>query len=251
MARAVLYQGDCINILPSIPDGSVDMILADLPYGTTRNKWDSVIDLEELWKQYKRVTKPSAAIILFAQSPFDKSLAMSNFPLYRYEWIWEKTSATGFLNAKRMPMKAHENLLVFYQRLPTYNPQKTINHVRKVSTAHHKRNSKRTTNYNEHGLTTYDSTERYPRDVLRFPNDRQKSAIHSTQKPVALCEYMVRTYTNPGETVLDNVFGSGSVILGALNEGRNAIGIEKDEEYFSAAAERITSAYPNMVELRY
>ena len=251
MTKAVLYQGDCLNILPLIPDGSVDLILADLPYGTTRNKWDSVIDLEKLWKQYKRVTKPSAAIVLFAQSPFDKSLAMSNFLLYRYEWIWEKTSATGFLNAKRMPMKAHENLLVFYQRLPTYNPQKTNGHVRKVSTAHHKRNSKRTANYNEHGLTTYDSTERYPRDVLQFPNDRQKSAIHSTQKPVALCEYMVRTYTNPGETVLDNVFGSGSIILGALNEGRNAIGIEKDEGYFSEAADRITSAYPNMVELCY
>lgn len=234
-----LVHGDCLEVMQNIPDGSVDMIMADLPYNTTRNHWDSLIDLPLLWKQYERVIKDNGAIVLTAQTPFDKVLGASNLKLLKYEWIWEKTSATGHLNAKKMPMKAHENILVFYKKLPTYNPIKTQGHTRKVSKAEHKVNSKMSTNYNPTGLTTYDSTERYPRSVLKFPNDKQKTALHPTQKPVALMEYLIKTYTNSGELVLDNVAGSGSTAIAAMNTGRNFIAIEKDEAYFKVAQQRI------------
>lgn len=234
-----IVHGDCLEVMQNIPDGSIDMIMADLPYNTTRNHWDSLIDLEKLWEQYERVIKGNGAIVLTAQTPFDKVLGASNLKLLKYEWIWEKTSATGHLNAKKMPMKAHENILVFYKKLPTYNPIKTQGHVRKVSKAEHKVNSKMSTNYNPTGLTTYDSTERYPRSVLKFPNDKQKTALHPTQKPVALMEYLIKTYTNPGELVLDNVAGSGSTAIAAMNTGRNFIAIEKEEAYFQQAQQRI------------
>lgn len=234
-----IVHGDCLEVMQNIPGGSVDMIMADLPYNTTRNHWDSLIDLEKLWEQYERVIKDNGAIVLTAQTPFDKVLGASNLKLLKYEWIWEKTSATGHLNAKKMPMKAHENILVFYKKLPTYNPIKTQGHVRKVSKAEHKVNSKMSTNYNPTGLTTYDSTERYPRSVLKFPNDKQKTALHPTQKPVALMEYLIQTYTNPGQLVLDNVAGSGSTAIAAMNTGRNFIAIEKEESYFNLAQKRI------------
>ena len=235
----MLYLGDCLEQMDNIADNSVDMVLCDLPYGTTRNKWDSVIDLPSLWKQYYRVCKPNAAIVLFAQTPFDKVLGCSNLGNLRYEWIWEKTTATGHLNAKKMPMKAHENILVFYQALPTYNPQKTTGHERKVSTAAHKRNCKETTNWGKHGLTTYDSTERYPRSVIMFPTDKQRVALHPTQKPVDLGRYLIRTYTNAGDTVLDNAFGSGTFLVSAKLENRKYIGIEKEKEFFDIAKERL------------
>lgn len=234
-----IVHGDCLEVMENIKDGSIDMIMADLPYNTTRNHWDSLIDLKELWIQYERVIKDNGAIVLTAQTPFDKVLGASNLKLLKYEWIWEKTSATGHLNAKKMPMKAHENILVFYKKLPTYNPIKTQGHVRKVSKAEHKVNSKMSTNYNPTGLTTYDSTERYPRSVLKFPNDKQKTALHPTQKPVALMEYLIKTYTNPGELVLDNVAGSGSTAIAAMNTGRNFVAIEKEADYFNLAQQRI------------
>jgi site-specific DNA-methyltransferase (adenine-specific) len=227
--------------MKGIKQSSVDFILCDLPYGTTKNKWDSTIPLDLLWEQYERVIKDNGAIVLFAQTPFDKILGCSNINLLRYEWIWEKTSVTGHLNAKKMPMKSHENLLVFYKKLPTYNPQKTSGHPRKVSTAEHKRNSKRTSNLGEHGLTTYDSTERYPRSVLVYPTDKQKLALHPTQKPVALLEYLIKTYTHEGDVVLDNCMGSGSTGVACKNLQRNFIGIELDEYYFCVARERIES----------
>lgn len=232
-----LYHGDCLEIMPKLEE-PVDMILADLPYGTTRNSWDSVIPLAEMWESYGRVTKDDAAIVLTAQTPFDKVLGASNLAHLRYEWIWEKTAATGHLNAKRAPMKAHENVLVFYKNLPTYNPQMTSGHVRKVSSADHKRNSKSTTNYGEHGLTGYDSTDRYPRSVLEFATDKQKEALHPTQKPLALMAYLIRTYTNPGETVMDNCAGSGSTLIAARRQGRGAIGIELEEKYCEVIAKR-------------
>ncbi|MCC5704102.1 DNA methyltransferase, partial [Klebsiella pneumoniae] len=154
--------------------------------------------LEKLWQQYIRIIKDNGAIILTAQTPFDKVLGTSNLKLLRYEWIWEKTNATGHLNAKKMPMKAHENVLVFYKKLPTYNPQKTTGHARKVSTVEQRKTNKLSTNYNEYIPNTYDSTERYPRSVQVFPMDKQKEAYHHTQKPVALFEYLIKTYTNPG-----------------------------------------------------
>jgi DNA modification methylase len=228
--------------MKDIPDKSIDMILCDLPYGTTCNKWDSVIPLNTLWEQYERIIKDNGAIVLTAQSPFDKILSCSNLKLFRYEWIWEKTTATGHLNAKKMPLKAHENILVFYKKLPTYNPQKTKGHERKVSTAEHKRNSNLSTNYGDYKQTGYDSTERYPRSVLVYPTDKQKEALHPTQKPVALFEYLIKTYTNEGETVLDNCIGSGTTAISALNTGRFFIGIEREQEYVDIANERIRKA---------
>ena len=234
-----IYNEDCLEGMKRIPDKSVDLILCDLPYGTTRNKWDSIIPLEPLWEQYERVIRDNGAIVLTAQTPFDKVLGVSNLKLLRYEWIWEKTTSTGFLNAKKMPMKAHENILVFYKKLPTYNPQKTTGHPRKVSTAEHKVGSKATSNYGEHGLTGYDSTERYPRSVQLFSTDKQKIAIHPTQKPVALFTYLIKTYTNEGETVLDTCMGGGTTAVSCIDTDRKYVGFEIGEKEFTDANERI------------
>jgi DNA modification methylase len=237
-----LWKGDCLELMKNIPDKSIDAIICDLPYGTTKCKWDSVIDLDLLWKQYCRIIKDNGAILLFAQTPFDKILGASNLPMLKYEWIWEKTTATGHLNAKKMPMKAHENVLVFYKKPPLYNAQKTDGHERKVSKAEHKVNCIESDVYNKgQKLTTYDSTERYPRSVLKFKTDKQKEALHSTQKPVSLIEYLIKTYTNEGETVLDNTMGSGTTGIACINTNRKFIGIEKDENYFNISSERINN----------
>ena len=236
-----IYNEDCLVGMNDIPDKSIDMILCDLPYGTTKNKWDSIIDLDELWNHYNRIIKDNGAIVLTAQTPFDKVLGVSNLKMLKYEWIWEKTSATGHLNAKKMPMKAHENILVFYKKPPTYNPQKTTGHERKVSTAKHKRNSKNSSNYGESSATTYDSTERYPRSVQLFSTDKQKSSLHPTQKPVALFEYLIKTYSNEGESVLDNCMGSGTTAVACMNTNRNYIGFELEEKYYNIAKQRIES----------
>lgn len=235
-----LWEGDCLELMGDIPDNYIDFIFADLPYEKTRNKWDSLIPLDLLWKQYKRIIKSSGSIVLFGQDKFTAKVMLSNASWHRYNWIWEKTQPTGYLNANRMPLRVHEDLMVFYENLPTYNPQKTCGHSRKVSTAVHKRNSKKTSNYGEHGLTSYDSTERYPRSVLKFKKDQQKSALHPTQKPLALCEYMVSTYTNIGDLVLDNVMGSGTTGEACMNLERRFIGIEKDPVYYEVARSRLT-----------
>lgn len=236
----ILICGDCLAEMAKLPDKSIDMVLCDLPYGTTaRNKWDNVIPLDLLWEQYGRIVKDDGVIALWSQMPFTAILAASNMKLFRYEWIIEKTNATGFLNANRMPMKAHENVLIFYKKLPVYHPQMTHGHERKISTAAHKRNSKKSMDYGEHGLTTYDSTDRYPRDVLTFSWDKQKSRLHPTQKPVAACEYFIATYTDKGDTVLDNCMGSGTTGVACRNLGRNFIGIELEKEYFDIAEKRL------------
>jgi site-specific DNA-methyltransferase (adenine-specific) len=236
----ILMQGDCIELLKKLPDHGADMICCDMPYGTTNCRWDTVLDLDKLWEHYRRVAKPNAAIVLFAQTPFDKVLGCSNLSWLRYELIWEKTLATGHLNAKRMPMKAHENILVFYNKLPTYNPQMTTGHARKTAI----KRGDDTTVYGEQRFSElpYDSTERYPRDVLKFPSDRQRSALHPTQKPEALLEWLVSTYTNPGDTVLDNCMGSGTAGVAAINLGRRFIGMELEQGYFEVASERIAAA---------
>jgi len=233
-----LHTGDCLEIMPTLPDASVDMVLADLPYGTTRCSWDSQIPLERLWPEYRRVCK--GAIVLFAQTPFDKALGASNLAELRYEWIWEKTNATGHLNAKRAPMKAHENVLVFFRGQPTYNPQITSGHIRKAAT----KRGDGSPIYGRQVLDgqRYDSTDRYPRSVQVFPSDKQISKLHRTQKPVALCEYLIRTYTNPGDVVLDNCMGSGTAGVACQNSGRRFIGIEKDPEIFAIAERRLTFA---------
>lgn len=245
-----LQQGDCLDLMKSLEDKSVDLILCDLPYGTTRNKWDSVIDLELLWEQYNRIIKDRGAILLFAQTPFDKVLGVSNLENLRYEIIWQKTAPTGFLNAKKMPMKAHENILVFYKKLPTYNPQMTQGHPRKVSSKksrsesakrHSEKSLKGESNYGvfANDIEGYDSTERYPLSVQVFAKDQQKENYHPTQKPVALLEWLLKTYSNEGDLVLDNCMGSGSTGVACVNLNRNFIGMELTEQYFEIAKERI------------
>lgn len=228
-------HGDCLELMKDISDQSIDMVLCDLPYGTTNCRWDSVLPASRLWQQYFRICR--GAVVLFAQTPFDKALGMSNIQNLRYEWIWEKTNPTGHLNAKKSPMKAHENILVFYEKQPTYNPIKTSGHIRKSAIR------KSVDNCPIYGKQQfhegYDSTERYPRSVLIFPSDKQTCNLHPTQKPVALCEYLIRTYTNEGDTVLDNCMGSGTTGVACLNTNRKFIGIESDPIYFAAAKQRM------------
>lgn len=243
-----IKQGDCLELMKDIPDGSIDMILCDLPYGqTARNKWDVVIPFEPLWEQYKRIIKENGAIVLFGNGMFTAELMLSNQSMWKYNIIWEKTQPTGFQNANRMPMRSHEDMCVFYQKQPTYNPQKTSGHIRKVSTAEHKRNSKQSTNYREIKNHTYDSTERFPRSVWKYAKDVQKSALHPTQKPVALLECLIKTYTNEGEVVLDNCMGSGSTCIATINTGRRYIGFELEQNYFDIAHQRIQQAKQGLV----
>lgn len=229
-----------LRVMKQIPDGSIDCIKTDLPFGTTNCKWDVVIPFDLLWEQYHRIIKDNGAILLNAQTPFDKLLGASNIKNLRYEWIWEKTNATGHLNAKKMPMKAHENVLVFYKKPPVYNPQMTHGHERKVSKAEHKMGSKQSDVYQKTlTLTTYDSTDRYPRSVLKFPSDKQKIKLNPTQKPLALEMYFVSTYTNPGDTVLDSACGSGTLGQACKLLGRNAILIDNRLSQVGDARRRI------------
>ena len=234
-----LMQGDCLERMKEIPSGSVDMVLADPPYGTTKCKWDSIIPLEPMWEQLKRVIKPNGAIVMTASQPFTTTLISSNIKMFKYCWVWEKPSAKGHLNAKKRPMVAHEDVVVFYNSQPKYNPQKTYNHIRKYATKDKSLNSDV---YNSNTKTvSYDSTERYPRSVQKIQQDTQKSSAHPTQKPVALMGYLIKTYTNEGETVLDFTCGSGTTGVAAKNLNRSFIGIELDETYFNIAKDRINS----------
>ena len=228
-----LFNGNCLEIMRDIPDKSIDMILCDLPYGKTRNKWDSIISLDKLWEQYNRIIKDNGAIALFAQTPFDKVLGVSNLKMLKYEWIWEKEQGTGFLNAKKMPLKNHENILIFYKKPPIYNPQ-----MKKGKPYTLERNTF-SVNYGKQVdmVRTENTGERYPLTILKFKRDKEK--LHPTQKPVALLEYLIKTYTNEGELVLDNCMGSGSTAIACLNTNRKFIGIELDENYYNIAFNRI------------
>lgn len=232
-----LYHGDCLELMKSIPDGSVDMVLCDPPYGTTQNKWDSVIPFEPLWEQYRRVIKDNGAIVLFGQEPFSSKLRISNLDMYRYDLIWEKTKAGGFLNARRMPLQAHECISVFYKKLPTYNPQvgEGKPFIKKAVT---NGDGKSYGKFERIGTISVNEGTRFPRSVLKFSNDNH-SSLHPTQKPVALLEYLVKTYTQENEIVLDNAMGSGSTGVACINTNRNFIGIEKDDKYFEIAKKRI------------
>lgn len=227
-----LLQGDCLELMKDIKDKSIDMILCDLPYGITACKWDSVIPFEPLWEQYKRIIKDNGAICLFSQMPFSAMLVSSNLQMYKYEWIWKKSIATGFLNANKMPLKAHENILVFYKKIPIYNPQFTQGKPYKA------KNGACTSVYNKFtsGVKTVSNGRRYPIDVLDFKIEK---GLHPTQKPVALLEYLIKTYTHEGETVLDNCMGSGSSGVASVHTNRNFIGIELDKDYFDIAKKRI------------
>ena len=232
-----LIQGDCLEVMKNIPSASVDMILCDLPYGTTRNKWDTCLNLGKLWEQYKRIIKDNGAIVLFSQMPFTAALVMSNPKMFRYEWIAEKSLATGFLNAKRMPMKAHENILVFYKKLPTYNAQMTKGKPYSIT----RRDIGGQYLHEFESIETKNEGTRCPRDVLRdlWQPYCGGKMYHPTQKPVPLLEYLIKTYTNEGDTVLDNCMGSGSTGVACVNTKRDFIGVELDENYFDIARRRI------------
>lgn len=277
-----LYNGDCLEVMNQIDDKSIDLICTDLPYGqTARNKWDTVIPFCDyvkikgntyyendvfkisgvlnknmeytkkwfdenkktgLWTHYKRIIKDNGAIVLFANGMFTADLMKSNEKMWRYNLVWQKTQPTGHLNAKRMPLRSHEDICVFYKKLPTYNPQKTTGHKRKISTAKNKMNCKKTLNYGEYNLTSYDSTERYPTSVWTFSKDIQKSAIHPTQKPVALIEKIIKTYSNENEIVLDSCAGSMTTAIACINTHRQYICIEKDKDIFESGKERAQKA---------
>lgn len=238
-----LHQGDCLEVLRTLPDSSVDMVLTDLPYGTTQCAWDVVIPFEPLWEQYLRVAKPNAAIVLCAAQPFASLLVASRLDLYRYEWIWEKGNATGFLNANKQPLRAHESAQVFYREQPTYNPQRTQGHQRRTA----KRKSVNSECYGKAlELVEYDSTDRYPRSVQFFSSDKQKANYHPTQKPVAWMSFLLRSYTNRGAVVLDSTMGSGTTGVACEPLGLKFIGIERDPEIFAGAEQRITRAHAQL-----
>lgn len=232
-----LWNGDCLELMKNIPDGSVDMVLCDLPYGTTRNKWDSIIPLDSLWEQYKRVIKDNGAIVLFSAEPFTSILITSNSQWFRYDLIWSKTQGSDFLNANRKPLRSHENICVFYKKQPIYNPQKTDGKPYKPKSGETTSTNFGKFNGNHH--TENKDGKRFPLSVLRFSGEHNRGKQHPTQKPVDLLEWLIKTYTNEGETVLDNSMGSGSCGVACVNTNRHFIGIELDENYFNIAKERI------------
>ena len=232
-----VINGDCLEAMKFVPDKSVDLILTDLPYATTANTWDSIIPFDKLWEQYKRICR--GTVVLTAQTPFDKVLGCSNLPWLRYEWIWEKVRPTGYLQSAHAPMKAHENVLVFYEKPGTYNPQKTKGtpYRGKVGDL---RKKVRSSNYHAHAQVRYENTgDRYPRSVQLFAHD--DDGIHPTQKPVALFEYLVRTYTNAGDTVLDSCTGSGTTGVACIKSDRRFILIEQDTAIFDTCVKRLKS----------
>ena len=234
-----IYNEDCLEGMKRIPDGSVDMILCDLPYGTTACKWDTVIPFEPLWEQYKRVIKDNGAIVLTSDEPFTSQLINSNIKKFRYKWIWEKSYSTGFMNANKMPLKNVEDVLVFYKKLPIYNPQGLI----EVNKKQVRKRDKGTTIYNDMGLKEGEYTQKftnYPKQIIE--TTKKEKTYHPTQKPVALFEYLIKTYTNEGETVLDNCIGSGTTAIACINTNRKYIGFEMDKHYCDIAQDRINKA---------
>jgi DNA modification methylase len=231
-----LILGDCLDKMQEIPSGSVDCVIADLPYGTTQNRWDMVIPMDELWSAWQRICRPGAPVILFTQQPFTTTVAASNLKHLRTEWIWEKPQGTNFLNAKRYPMKVHENILVFCDRSPAYYPQKTAGHTAYTSSPH--KGSSNYGSFKVRGIHIENAEgTRLPRTVLQFKPDR---GLHPTQKPVSLIEYLIITYTQANAVILDCCAGSGSTAIAALNTGRSFICIEQDPGYHAGATQRIT-----------
>ncbi len=232
-----ILHGDCLELMMDIPHKSIDMILCDLPYGTTNCKWDVIIPFERLWLAYNRIIKDNGAIVLFGAEPFSSMLRLSNLPMYKYDWVWDKIKGTGFLNAKKQPMRNHETVSVFYKNQCTYNPQKTSGHVHKKT---FRSKDLQTDVYGDMNKDYhYSSTDRYPRSIQVFSTDTQNSSLHPTQKPVALCEYLINTYTNEGQLVLDNCAGSGTTGVACINTKRDFILIEKEKKYFDISENRI------------
>lgn len=253
VSRSTFFHGDCLVEMDKITDKSIDMILCDLPYGTTKNKWDVIIPFDKLWKHYERIIKDNGAIVLFAQTPFDKVLGYSKISWLKYEWIWSKISTTGHLNAKRMPLRSHENILVFYRKQPTYNPQKTDRSEKEIRRGWKNKTysflGKENNNTGNYGKFLnnvsdhYEFDKKHPNTIITYSNGNgwsKKNALHPTQKPVELMEYLIKTYTNQGETVLDNCMGSGTTGVACKKTGRHFIGIEKDENYYNVAVRRVS-----------
>jgi DNA modification methylase len=244
MVDVQLYLGDCLEIMKNISDASIDLLLVDLPYGTTACKWDSIIPLEDLWKHYNRICKKNAAMVFTAAQPFTTILGASNIENLRYEWIWEKSQGTNPMNAKIMPLKSHENILVFYRERPVYNPQMWLgkpysgfsSETAKIGEVYGKAQSKHRDN---------PEGTRYPKTIIKC---KQEKGLHPTQKPVDLMEYLIKTYSNENDIVLDNTMGSGTTGVAAVKNGRNFVGIEKDDVYFKIASERI-SAEKNKIDI--
>jgi len=243
----MLHLGDCLDVMQDIPDGSVDMVCTDPPYGTTSCKWDSVIPFEPMWAQLKRVTKPNAAIVMTASQPFTSALVMSNAAMFKYDWTWQKPKGTGHLNAKKMPMRDKEDVLVFYATQCTYNPQMTAGAAYKNKAGDPTKSTSMTESYGVYTNQRPDNLgTRYPKQVLAVPVV-ERGSVHPTQKPVALMEYLIRTYTNPGETVLDFTMGSGTTGVACANTDRKFIGIEMDATYYATAQARIQTAHAQQI----
>ena len=230
-----LIEGDCLDVMPTLEAGSVDLILTDLPYGTTQNAWDAVIPFEPLWREFWRLC-PLGAVVLTAAQPFSSALVMSQPQFFKHEWIWEKNNPSGHLNAKKMPMRAHEQVLVFARGACPYHPQMTKGTPKKTT--------RRTfsPSYGAQKETSYDTDERYPRTVQFFNGHPKSDAVHPTQKPLALIEYLIATYSLPGQTVLAATAGSGTVAVAARSMGRNSVSIERDPKYYDIASERLWPA---------
>jgi site-specific DNA-methyltransferase (adenine-specific) len=237
MDDVVLMLGDCLERMREIPDGSVDMVLADPPYQTTACKWDSIVPFEPMWYQLKRIIKSNGAIVMTASQPFTTKLIASNMAMFKYCWVWEKSQAVGHLNAWKMPMRNAEDVCVFYKKQPSYNPiivDKPKTNIRPLTSR-----TKKTDCYGDHKLDIHKcaNDKSMPKTIIKFNNAQR--TVHPTQKPVALMEYLIKTYTNAGETVLDFTMGSGTTGVAAVNTNRKFIGIELDEKYFNIAKERI------------
>lgn len=249
-----VFEGDCLEIMKQLPDKSIDMVLCDLPYGTTQNKWDSVIPLGELWQQYRRIVKDDGAIVLTSQGMFTAELMVSNPKMFRYKWIWEKSKSTNFLNAKKQPLRKHEDVCVFYRKQPVYHPQMMdgVPYDKGI------RKNQLSGSYGDfQPVHVHSDGKCYPTDIIYFKTAESEGKVfHSTQKPVKLGRYFVRTYTNPGDIVLDNTSGSGSFLVAALLEGRNFVGIEKNEnvalfkkgdiDYIAVTKKRLRDAWNSM-----
>lgn len=232
-----LICGDCLEEMSNILDGSVDMICCDLPYGITKNKWDSIIDLKKLWKQYERIIKDNGAIVLTGQNKFSARLILSNEKLHRYNLVWDKQLVSGFLNANKMPLRVHEDIIIFYKKLPVYNPQKVKGQV------NHSKGRMKTNKNNNYGeyvvVDNHFGEMKHPKSLISFQKVHPSKCLHATEKPVKLMEWLIKTYTNTGDLVLDNCMGSGTTIIACLNLNRDFIGIELDERYFKSAKQRV------------
>ena len=255
--RYKLYQGDCLEVMKNIEDKSIDCIICDLPYGvTSKNKWDTIIPYEPLWKEYKRIIKDNGPIILFGQDKFTAKTMLSNEKMHRYNLIWNKVLTSGFLNAGRMPLREHEDIMIFYKKIPTYNPQFTEGKPLHGMGEKFKKVKNNNNNYNDFNSCNNPSanregdTKKYPKSILTFPRPASSKMLHPTEKPVELLEYLIKTYSNENDVILDNCMGSGSTGVAALNTNRKFIGIELDKKYFNIAKQRIEEAENNKISFK-